>query len=58
MADIGAERTADASELAYARQKLVTYCKAFKLKAIDMVYINYKGLLFWLFWVKSFEIIS
>jgi len=43
-ADIGAERTSDASELIYARQKLVTYCKAFKLKAIDMVYIDYKDL--------------
>lgn len=43
-ADIGAERTADATELIYARQKLVTYCKAFNLKAIDMVYIDYKDL--------------
>lgn len=43
-ADIGAERTSDASELIYARQKLVTHCKAFKLKAIDMVYIDYKDL--------------
>ncbi len=42
-ADIGAERTYEASELAFARQKLITYCKAFKLKAIDMVYIDFKG---------------
>lgn len=42
-ADISATRTKDASELIYARQKLVTFCKAFKLKAIDMVYIDYKG---------------
>jgi citrate lyase subunit beta-like protein len=44
VADIGAERTQDASELAYARQKLVAHCKAYKLKAIDMVYINFKDL--------------
>lgn len=44
VADIGAERTQDASELIYARQKLVAHCKAYKLKAIDMVYINYKDL--------------
>ena len=42
-ADIGAERTYEASELAFARQKLIAYCKAFKLKAIDMVYIDFKG---------------
>ncbi len=43
-ADIGAERTRDASELTYARQKLVAHCKAYKLKAIDMVFIDYKDL--------------
>lgn len=43
-ADIGAERTKDATELTYARQMLVTYCKAFKLKVVDMVYIDYKDL--------------
>jgi citrate lyase subunit beta-like protein len=48
-ADIGASRTKDASELAYARQKLVTYCKAYKLKAIDMVYIDFKGNTFLIF---------
>ncbi len=43
-ADIGAERTQNANELIYARQKMVTYCKAYKLKAIDMVFIDYKDL--------------
>ena len=43
-ADISATRTRDASELMYARQKLITHCKAYKLKAIDMVYIDYKGI--------------
>lgn len=43
-ADIGATRTADATELLYARQKIVTCAKAFRLQAIDLVYINYKDL--------------
>ncbi|XP_033739883.1 citramalyl-CoA lyase, mitochondrial-like isoform X2 [Pecten maximus] len=43
-ADIGASRTADATELMYARQKIVTCAKAFRLQAIDLVYINYKDL--------------
>ncbi len=43
-ADINAVRTNDAYELIYARQKLITYCKAFRLKAIDMVYISFKDL--------------
>jgi citrate lyase beta subunit len=42
-ADISATRTKEADELAYARQKLVTHCKAYKLKVIDMVYIDFKG---------------
>lgn len=42
-ADIGAQRTKDAAELTYARQKVVAYCKAYKLKVIDMVYIDFKG---------------
>jgi citrate lyase subunit beta-like protein len=42
-ADIGATRTKDATELLYARQKLVAICKAFHLQVIDMVYIDYKG---------------
>lgn len=45
-ADIGAERTKDAAELVFARQKMVAYCKAYKLKAIDMVYIDFKGVRF------------
>lgn len=43
-ADIGAERTHDAQELLYARQKIVMVAKAFKIQAIDMVYIDYKDL--------------
>lgn len=43
-ADIGATRTADAKELLYARQKIVTCAKAFKLQAIDMVHIDLKDL--------------
>lgn len=43
-ADIGATRTTDATELLYARQKVVTCAKAFKLQAIDLVHINYKDL--------------
>lgn len=39
-ADIGAERTLDAAELTYARQKIVMMAKAFGLQAIDMVYID------------------
>lgn len=45
-ADIGASRTKDSSELIYARQKVVAYCKAYKLKVIDMVYIDFKGMFF------------
>lgn len=43
-ADIGATRTADAKELLYARQKIVTCAKSFKLQAIDMVHIDLKDL--------------
>ncbi|CAG0887136.1 unnamed protein product [Darwinula stevensoni] len=43
-ADIGAVRTHDASELLYARQRVVVICKAFRLQAIDLVYIDYKNL--------------
>lgn len=38
----GATRTKDASELLYARQKVVVTTKAFGLQAIDLVYIDYK----------------
>ncbi|CAF0858395.1 unnamed protein product [Brachionus calyciflorus] len=43
-ADIEATRTKDAFELTYARQKLIAYCKGYKLKVIDMVYIDFKDL--------------
>ncbi|XP_064413714.1 citramalyl-CoA lyase, mitochondrial isoform X2 [Latimeria chalumnae] len=41
-ASIGATRTKEASELLYARQKVVVTAKAFGLQAIDLVYIDYK----------------
>ncbi|XP_076039546.1 citramalyl-CoA lyase, mitochondrial-like [Oratosquilla oratoria] len=43
-ADIGATRTSSAEELLYARQYLVTVAKAFRLQAVDLVYIDYKDL--------------
>ncbi|KAH3724408.1 citramalyl-CoA lyase, mitochondrial-like [Dreissena polymorpha] len=43
-ADIGAKRSVDGSELLYARQKMVTVAKAFRLQVIDMVHIDYKDL--------------
>lgn len=43
-ADIGATRTKESSELLYARQAVVAAARAFKLQAIDMVYIDYKDL--------------
>ena len=42
-ADTGITRTKDAAELTYARQKIVAHCKAYFLKCIDMVYIDFKG---------------
>ncbi len=39
----GATRTVEADEVIYARQKLITVAKAFKIQAIDIVHINYKG---------------
>jgi hypothetical protein len=39
----GATRTNDAKELMYARQKIINCAKAYRLQAIDMVYIDYKG---------------
>lgn len=39
----GATRTNEAKELLFARQYVVTVAKAFKLQAIDLVYIDYKG---------------
>ena len=44
VADIGATRTPGASELMYARQKLVSVAKAYELQAIDLVHIDYKDL--------------
>ncbi|KAJ8253401.1 hypothetical protein GJAV_G00212530 [Gymnothorax javanicus] len=41
-ASIGATRTKDASELLYARQKVVVTAKAFGLQAIDLVHIDYQ----------------
>ncbi|XP_028655786.1 citramalyl-CoA lyase, mitochondrial [Erpetoichthys calabaricus] len=41
-ASIGATRTKDATELLYARQKVVVIAKAFGLQAIDLVYIDYQ----------------
>jgi len=41
-ADIGATRTKDSTELFYARQSVVTAAKAFRLQAIDCVYIDFK----------------
>ncbi|GAB1598991.1 citramalyl-CoA lyase, mitochondrial-like [Argonauta hians] len=43
-ADIGASRTRRGDELMYARQKVVTTAKAFRLQVIDMVDIDYKDL--------------
>lgn len=40
----GATRTAQAKEIAYARQHIVMVAKAFKLQAIDIVYIDLKGI--------------
>ena len=37
VADIGATRTTAATELLYARQKVVAVAKAFELQAIDLV---------------------
>ncbi|ODN02292.1 Citrate lyase subunit beta-like protein, mitochondrial [Orchesella cincta] len=43
-ADIGATRTNEGKELVYARQYIVSVAKAFKLQAIDIVYIDYKDI--------------
>ena len=40
---VGAERTKDAKEVIYARQKIVLVAKAFQLQAIDLVHIDYHG---------------
>ncbi len=41
-ADMGATRTPAATELLYARSRLVMYCVAFGLQAIDLVTVNFK----------------
>uniref|UniRef100_UPI0035902EC8 citramalyl-CoA lyase, mitochondrial isoform X1 n=2 Tax=Myxine glutinosa TaxID=7769 RepID=UPI0035902EC8 len=41
-ASVGTTRTADAHELLYTRQKIVTTAKAYGLQAIDLVYTEYK----------------
>jgi len=41
-ASVGATRTADATELLYARQAVVAACAAFSLQAIDIVFIDFK----------------
>jgi citrate lyase beta subunit len=41
---IGATRTPEAKELLYSRQYFVTCAKAYRLQAIDLVYINFKVL--------------
>ncbi len=43
-ASIGATRTAEAIELLYARQAVVTACAAYGLQAIDIVTIDFKNL--------------
>lgn len=40
--DIGAQRTAGAEEVFYARSALVTHAAAFNLQAIDLVHIDFK----------------
>jgi citrate lyase subunit beta-like protein len=41
-ADMGITRTQEAAELLFARSRLVMYCAAFGLQAIDMVTVNFK----------------
>ena len=41
---LGATRTKDVKELIHARQSVVVHAKAYGLQAIDMVYINFKGM--------------
>lgn len=41
---LGATRTQDVKELIHARQSVVVHAKAYGLQAIDMVYINFKGI--------------
>jgi citrate lyase subunit beta-like protein len=41
-ADMGATRTSEATELLYARSRLVMFCAAYGLQAIDLVTVNFK----------------
>lgn len=41
---LGATRTEDVKELIHARQSVVVHAKAYGLQAIDMVYINFRGI--------------
>lgn len=41
-ADLGATRSKEATELAYARQKFLLVCKAHRIQAIDMAFIDIK----------------
>lgn len=41
-ADMGATRTAAATELLFARSRLVMYCVAYSLQAIDLVTVNFR----------------
>ena len=41
---LGVTRTKDVKELIHARQSVVVHAKAYGLQAIDMVYINFKGM--------------
>lgn len=43
-ADLGICRSNDGIELMYARQKIVATAKAYRLQAVDMVYIDFKGI--------------
>jgi hypothetical protein len=54
----GATRTNDAKELMYARQKIINCAKAYRLQAIDMVYIDYKGKVFKVDYIGFLSIIT
>lgn len=43
VADLGALRTESANEVLYARSAVVLYAAAYKLQAIDMVYVDYQN---------------
>ena len=43
-ADVGATRSKEADEVMFARQQCLLVAKAYGLQAIDIVYIDYKGM--------------